>query len=112
MGTLAELWDAPEADVAPKPSRFSTFKQGTEIGPAKSTLADLWDAPETTQAAEQPSPKQSNLVGSVLQKAFEAKQAIPKAIAGNVAGAIKMIYRATFAIRQFFKNTALPSSPA
>jgi len=91
MGTLAELWDAPEADVAPKPSRFSTFKQGTEIGPAKSTLADLWDAPETTQAAEQPSPKQSNLVGSVLQKAFEAKQAIPKAIAGNVSGAIDML---------------------
>ena len=91
MGTLAELWDAPEADVAPKPSRFSTFKQGTEIGPAKSTLADLWDAPETTQAAEQPTPKQSNLVGSVLLKAFEAKQAIPKAIAGNVAGAIDML---------------------
>jgi len=91
MGTLAELWDAPEADVAPKPSRFSTFKQGTEIGPAKSTLADLWDAPETTQASEQPAPKQSNLVGSVLQKAFEAKQAIPKAIAGNVAGAIDML---------------------
>jgi hypothetical protein len=91
MGTLAELWDAPEADVAPKPSRFSTFKQGTEIGPAKSTLADLWDAPETTQAAEQPTPKQSNLVGSILQKAFEAKQAIPQTIAGNVAGAIDML---------------------
>jgi len=91
MGTLAELWDAPEADVAPKPSRFSTFKQGTEIGPAKSTLADLWDASETTQAAEQTTPKQSNLVGSVLQKAFEAKQSIPKTIAGNVAGAIDML---------------------
>ena len=91
MGTLAELWDAPEADVAPKPSRFSTFKQGTEIGPAKSTLAELWDSPEVAQAAEKPAPKQMDLVGSVLQKAFEAKQAIPKAIAGNVAGAIDML---------------------
>jgi len=91
MGTLAELWDAPEADVAPKPSRFSTFKQGTEIGPAKSTLAELWDSPEVAQAAEKPAPKQMDLVGSVLQKAFEAKQAIPKTIAGNVAGAIDML---------------------
>ena len=91
MGTLAELWDAPEADVAPKPSRFSTFKQGSEIGPAKSTLADLWDAPETIEKAPQTAPKQSNVVGSVLQKAFEAKQTIPKTIAGNVAGAIDML---------------------
>lgn len=91
MGTLAELWDAPEADVAPKPSRFSTFKQGTEIGPAKSTLAELWDSPEVAQSAEKPAPKQMDLVGSVLQKAFEAKQAIPKTIAGNVAGAIDML---------------------
>jgi hypothetical protein len=76
MGTLAELWDAPQTqsqDVAPKPSRFSTFKQGTDIGPAKSTLAELWDSPDVAQAVEQPTPKQSNLVGSVLQKAFEAK---------------------------------------
>jgi hypothetical protein len=94
MGTLAELWDAPQTqsqDVAPKPSRFSTFKQGTDIGPAKSTLAELWDSPDVAQAVEQPTPKQSNLVGSVLQKAFEAKQAIPQAIAGNVAGAIDML---------------------
>ena len=91
MGTLAELWDAPEADVAPKPSRFSTFKQGSEIGPAKSTLAELWDSPEVIKSAEQPAPKQENLVGSILQKAFEAKQAIPQAIAGNVAGAIDML---------------------
>jgi hypothetical protein len=94
MGTLAELWDAPQTgaqDVAPKKSSFSTYKSGTEIGPAKSTLADLWDATETIQAAEQPTPKQGNMVGSMLQKAFEAKQAIPKAIAGNVAGAIDML---------------------
>ena len=94
MGTLAELWDAPQTqsqDVSPKPSRFSTFKQGTNIGPAKSTLAELWDSPEVAQAVEQPTPKQSNLVGSVLQKAFEAKQAIPQAIASNVAGAIDML---------------------
>lgn len=94
MGTLAELWDAPQTgaqDVAPKKSSFSTYKSGTEIGPAKSTLADLWDATETIQAAEQPTPKQGNMVGSMLQKAFEAKQSIPKAIAGNVAGAIDML---------------------
>jgi hypothetical protein len=74
MGTLAELWDAPQTqsqDVAPKPSRFSTFKQGTDIGPAKSTLAELWDSPEVAQVTEQPAPKQTNLVGLGLQKLQE-----------------------------------------